>query len=106
MRAARSRARARRSRWPTTARSGPLCGGCLRGRLGRCCSKGGAAVYAAAWDEGLVDYVRLYVTPHVLGPDGLPLLPERSFSSAELRERRIVPLGPDVMIEGYVHGTR
>jgi len=68
--------------------------------------EGGAAVHAAAWDEGLVDYVRLYVTPHVLGPDGLPLLPERSFSSAELRERRIVPLGPDVMIEGYVHGTR
>jgi len=46
------------------------------------------------------------VTPHVLGPDALPLLPERSFSSAALRERRIVPLGPDVMIEGYVHGTR
>ena len=61
---------------------------------------------AAAWDEGLVDYVRLYITPHVLGDAAVPLLPNRSLSPAELRERRIVPLGPDVLIEGYVHGTR
>ncbi|HMB80033.1 MAG TPA: bifunctional diaminohydroxyphosphoribosylaminopyrimidine deaminase/5-amino-6-(5-phosphoribosylamino)uracil reductase RibD, partial [Vicinamibacterales bacterium] len=65
----------------------------------------GAAIHAAAWDEGLVDYVRLYVTPHVLGADAVPLLPERSFSTADLRDRRIAPLGPDVLIEGYVHGT-
>jgi riboflavin biosynthesis pyrimidine reductase len=63
-------------------------------------------VHAAAWDEGLVDYVRLYVTPHVLGDGGVPLLPDREFSSANLRDRRIVPLGPDVLIEGYVHRTR
>jgi hypothetical protein len=50
--------------------------------------------------------VRLYVTPHVLGPGAVPFLPDRSFSSAELRERRIAQLGPDVLIEGYVHGTR
>jgi diaminohydroxyphosphoribosylaminopyrimidine deaminase/5-amino-6-(5-phosphoribosylamino)uracil reductase len=68
--------------------------------------EGGGAVHAAAWDEGLVDYVRLYVTPHVLGDGGVPLLPDREFSSANLRDRRIVPLGPDVLIEGYVHGTR
>jgi riboflavin biosynthesis pyrimidine reductase len=69
-------------------------------------ASGGAAVHAAAWDEGLVDYVRLYITPHVLGADAVPLLPERSFSSADLCDRRIAPLGPDVLIEGYVHGTR
>ena len=63
-------------------------------------------MHAAAWDEGLVDYVRLYVTPHVLGPGGVPLLPDRAFSSADLRDRRVAPLGPDVLIEGYVHGTR
>ena len=68
--------------------------------------EGGGAVHAAAWDEGLVDYVRLYVTPHVLGDRAVPLLPDRGFSSADLRDRRIVPLGPDVLIEGYVHGTR
>ncbi len=68
--------------------------------------EGGAAVHAAAWDEGLVDYVRLYVTPHVLGAKGVPLLAGRSFSSVDLRDRRVAPLGPDVLIEGYVHGTR
>ena len=67
--------------------------------------EGGAAVHAAAWDEGLVDYVRLYVTPHVLGPGGVPLLEDRAFSSADLRRRRVLPVGPDVLIEGYVHGT-
>jgi diaminohydroxyphosphoribosylaminopyrimidine deaminase / 5-amino-6-(5-phosphoribosylamino)uracil reductase len=68
--------------------------------------EGGGAIHAAAWDEGLVDFVRLYVTPHALGPEGVPLLPDRAFSSVDLRDRRIAPLGPDVLIEGYVHGTR
>jgi diaminohydroxyphosphoribosylaminopyrimidine deaminase/5-amino-6-(5-phosphoribosylamino)uracil reductase len=68
--------------------------------------EGGGEVHAAAWDEGLVDYVRLYVTPHALGAGGVPLLPDRSFSSADLHDRRIATLGPDVLIEGYVYGTR
>jgi diaminohydroxyphosphoribosylaminopyrimidine deaminase/5-amino-6-(5-phosphoribosylamino)uracil reductase len=67
--------------------------------------EGGGAVHAAAWDERLVDYVRLYVTPHALGDVAVPLLPDRDFSSADLRDRRVTPLGPDVLIEGYVHGT-
>ena len=58
---------------------------------------------AAAWDEDVVDVVRLYVAPRVLGADGVALLPEREFSSARLFERRVQPLGVDVMIEGYVH---
>jgi diaminohydroxyphosphoribosylaminopyrimidine deaminase / 5-amino-6-(5-phosphoribosylamino)uracil reductase len=74
-------------------------------QIGSLLLEGGAAVHAAAWDEGLVDYVRLYVTPWRLGPEGVPLLADRSFSSADLRDRRVVPLGPDVLIEGYVHGT-
>lgn len=68
--------------------------------------EGGAAVHASAWDEGLVDYVRLYVTPHIVGPDGLKLLDGRRFSSAGLVEQHVEPLGPDVLIEGYVHGPR
>jgi diaminohydroxyphosphoribosylaminopyrimidine deaminase/5-amino-6-(5-phosphoribosylamino)uracil reductase len=75
-------------------------------QVGFAVARGGAAIHAAAWDEGLVDYVRLYITPHVLGDGAVPLLPDRSFSSAELRERRIASLGPDVLIEGYVHGSR
>ena len=77
---------------------------CLAARqVGSLLLEGGAAVHAAAWDEGLVDFVRLYVTPRVLGDGAVPLLPDRSFSPAELRERRIASLGPDVLIEGYVH---
>ena len=68
--------------------------------------EGGAAMHAAAWDERVVDYVRLYVTPHVLGPAGVPLLADRSFSPVNLRERRVTPLGSDVLMEGYVHGSR
>jgi diaminohydroxyphosphoribosylaminopyrimidine deaminase/5-amino-6-(5-phosphoribosylamino)uracil reductase len=74
--------------------------------IGSLLLEGGAALHAAAWDEGLVDFVRLYVTPHVLGPDGVPLLCGRPFASAELVGRRIEPLGADVLVEGYVHGPR
>src|SRR5216117_2742201 len=99
-----SKRAARRLRWLETRRSARPCNVSPRGRSVRCCSRG-AAVHAAAWDEGLVDYVRLYVTPRVLGAGGVALLPGRSFSSADLRDRRIAPLGPDVLIEGYVHGS-
>jgi diaminohydroxyphosphoribosylaminopyrimidine deaminase/5-amino-6-(5-phosphoribosylamino)uracil reductase len=68
--------------------------------------EGGAAVHQAAWDAGVVDFVRIYVTPHVLGPGGLRFLDGRRFSTTALFGRRVVPLGPDVLIEGYVHGPR
>jgi len=72
-------------------------------QIGSLLLEGGAAMHTAAWDEGLVDYVRLYVTPHVLGNGGVELLSGRGFSSAALFERRVESLGPDVVIEGYVH---
>jgi diaminohydroxyphosphoribosylaminopyrimidine deaminase/5-amino-6-(5-phosphoribosylamino)uracil reductase len=65
--------------------------------------EGGAALHCAAWDEGLVDAVQLYVAPVSLGPDGVPLLDGRGFVSTALLERRVDLLGPDVLIEGYVH---
>ena len=68
--------------------------------------EGGAALHAAAWDEGLVDFVRLYATPDVLGPGGVPLLNGRPFSSEDLVERHVQALGADTLIEGYVHGPR
>jgi diaminohydroxyphosphoribosylaminopyrimidine deaminase/5-amino-6-(5-phosphoribosylamino)uracil reductase len=68
--------------------------------------EGGAALHAAAWDEGVVDYVRLYVTPHTLGPGAVRLLDGRPFSADTLGERREEALGPDLLIEGYVHGAR
>jgi len=71
--------------------------------IGSLLLEGGAGLHEAAWDEGLVDFVRLYVTPHVLGSDGVPFLARRSFSTADLVDRSVRPLGADVLIEGYVH---
>ena len=65
--------------------------------------EGGAALHAAAWDEGVVDAVQLYVAPVSLGAEGVPLLDGRGFVSTALIERRVDLLGPDVLIEGYVH---
>lgn len=68
--------------------------------------EGGAAVHRAAWDAGVVDFVRLYVTPHVIGASGVRFLEGHRLPPASLVERRVEPLGPDVLIEGYVHGPR
>src|SRR5262249_54007253 len=65
--------------------------------------EGGSLVQRAAWDEDVVDYVQLYVAPMWLGSDGVPLLEDCSFATTSLIERRVEQLGPDVLIEGYVH---
>jgi diaminohydroxyphosphoribosylaminopyrimidine deaminase / 5-amino-6-(5-phosphoribosylamino)uracil reductase len=65
--------------------------------------EGGARLHGTVWDEGLVDYVQLYVAPPWLGDEGVPLLAGRNFSPASLHERRVEQIGPDVLIEGYVH---
>jgi diaminohydroxyphosphoribosylaminopyrimidine deaminase/5-amino-6-(5-phosphoribosylamino)uracil reductase len=75
-------------------------------QIGSLLLEGGAAIHRAAFDEGVADFVRLYVTPHVLGPGAVRFLDGRPFSSAALIDRRVEPLGPDVLIEGYVHGAR
>ena len=65
--------------------------------------EGGAGLHAAAWDAGVVDYVQLYVAPVSLGEAGVPWLEGRRFHSMDLFHRRVDLLGPDVLIEGYVH---
>jgi diaminohydroxyphosphoribosylaminopyrimidine deaminase/5-amino-6-(5-phosphoribosylamino)uracil reductase len=65
--------------------------------------EGGAALHAAVWDAGLIDYVQLYVAPVWLGDSGVRWLDGRYFSTMDLHHRRVEPLGPDVLIEGYVH---
>jgi diaminohydroxyphosphoribosylaminopyrimidine deaminase/5-amino-6-(5-phosphoribosylamino)uracil reductase len=65
--------------------------------------EGGAAVHQAAWEEGIVDYVQLYVAPVTLGGGGAALLEGHMFAPASLHEQRMRVLGPDVLIEGYVH---
>jgi diaminohydroxyphosphoribosylaminopyrimidine deaminase/5-amino-6-(5-phosphoribosylamino)uracil reductase len=80
---------------------------CLGDReIGSLLLEGGAVIHRAAWDEGVADFVRLYVTPHQIGPGGVRFLNGRPFSSSGLFEMRVEPLGPDVLIEGYVHGPR
>jgi diaminohydroxyphosphoribosylaminopyrimidine deaminase/5-amino-6-(5-phosphoribosylamino)uracil reductase len=66
--------------------------------------EGGAKLHRSAWEENVVDLVRLYVTPHVLGGEGVRFLEGCHFATTALIDRRVVPLGPDVLIEGYVHG--
>jgi diaminohydroxyphosphoribosylaminopyrimidine deaminase/5-amino-6-(5-phosphoribosylamino)uracil reductase len=68
--------------------------------------EGGAALHAAFWDAGVVDYVQMYVSPTWLGDAGVPSMDGRDFSTAALVERRVELLGPDVLIEGYVHRPR
>jgi diaminohydroxyphosphoribosylaminopyrimidine deaminase / 5-amino-6-(5-phosphoribosylamino)uracil reductase len=65
--------------------------------------EGGARLHAAAWDADVVDYVQLYVTPAALGPTGVPLFGGRPWSMSSVIEPRIEVLGPDTLIEGYVH---
>src|SRR4029450_5644823 len=67
--------------------------------------EGGAALHAAAWSAGVVDRVRCYVTPAVLGAAGLPWAMPSTFGLAALGPTRAGPLGNDGMVEADVHRT-
>lgn len=77
-----------------------------RRRIGSLMLEGGAAVHRAAWDEGVADFVSVYRTPHVLGANGVRFLGGAPFSPEALVDAHTAHLGPDVLIEGYVHGPR
>jgi diaminohydroxyphosphoribosylaminopyrimidine deaminase/5-amino-6-(5-phosphoribosylamino)uracil reductase len=68
--------------------------------------EGGSEVHAAAWDEDLVDLVSIYICPRRIGSGGVPFLGGRAFDAVTLVDRREERLGPDRLIEGYVHGPR
>ena len=65
--------------------------------------EGGASVHAAVWDEGVVDYVQLFVAPAALGPEGVRLFEGYDLALSSLIEPKVEVLGPDTLIEGYVH---
>jgi diaminohydroxyphosphoribosylaminopyrimidine deaminase/5-amino-6-(5-phosphoribosylamino)uracil reductase len=70
--------------------------------------EGGPTLHDACWRAGLVDRVELFVSPRAIGPHGVPwaMLPDGSIAS--LSDLRAMPVGDDVLIEGYVehvHGT-
>jgi diaminohydroxyphosphoribosylaminopyrimidine deaminase/5-amino-6-(5-phosphoribosylamino)uracil reductase len=66
--------------------------------------EGGVALQSAAWKAGVVDAVHLYVAPMTLGEEAISWLETDTMSIASLVDRRVTPLGPDVFMEGYVHG--
>ena len=65
--------------------------------------EGGPTLHAALWHQGLVDRVQMYVTPHHLGPDGLPWFATAAAVEAKLHDVRKLPLGADLLVEGDVH---
>jgi diaminohydroxyphosphoribosylaminopyrimidine deaminase/5-amino-6-(5-phosphoribosylamino)uracil reductase len=71
--------------------------------IGSLLLEGGAGLHRAAFDEGVVDRVQMFVSPTELGPAGLPWLPLERVALAALETSRIEPLGEDVLIDGYVH---
>ncbi len=64
--------------------------------------EGGAVLYRAAWAAGVVDRVRLYVAPVVLGPTGVQWMPDGRFSFAALAGCLTRCLGEDVLLEADV----
>jgi diaminohydroxyphosphoribosylaminopyrimidine deaminase / 5-amino-6-(5-phosphoribosylamino)uracil reductase len=65
--------------------------------------EGGTELHTAFWQAGVVDYVQMYVSPDWIGQDGVGMLAGGEFSTATLVDRHVDLLGPDVLIEGYVH---
>jgi diaminohydroxyphosphoribosylaminopyrimidine deaminase/5-amino-6-(5-phosphoribosylamino)uracil reductase len=65
--------------------------------------EGGAALHAAAWNAGIVDRVRTYITPHSLAPEGVQWNMPQSFDWTMLHDTRSEWLGEDCLLEGYVH---
>jgi diaminohydroxyphosphoribosylaminopyrimidine deaminase / 5-amino-6-(5-phosphoribosylamino)uracil reductase len=64
--------------------------------------EGGPTLHRAAWDEGIVDRVQIFVTPQVVGASGLPWLPYESFKMSDLAHMTVEPIGDDVLVEGLV----
>jgi diaminohydroxyphosphoribosylaminopyrimidine deaminase/5-amino-6-(5-phosphoribosylamino)uracil reductase len=67
--------------------------------------EGGSVLHAAAFRDGVVDMVQAYVTPVELGPGGLPVAEALLKALPGLHGAHVEALGPDRVIEGYVHGT-
>ncbi|MEO8538258.1 MAG: bifunctional diaminohydroxyphosphoribosylaminopyrimidine deaminase/5-amino-6-(5-phosphoribosylamino)uracil reductase RibD [bacterium] len=64
--------------------------------------EGGPSLLASLFEAELADEVHAYVAPRILGPDGIPLLPDSPrFDAEPLREVELEVLHPDVLIRGY-----
>jgi diaminohydroxyphosphoribosylaminopyrimidine deaminase/5-amino-6-(5-phosphoribosylamino)uracil reductase len=65
--------------------------------------EGGGRLHAALWDADLVDYLQLYIAPVWIGRGGVPAFGGRTVAAGALVDQHVELLGPDVLIEGYVH---
>jgi diaminohydroxyphosphoribosylaminopyrimidine deaminase / 5-amino-6-(5-phosphoribosylamino)uracil reductase len=90
----------------------PIPGGDLRQSFKRLADReitsvvleGGVTMHRAAWAERLVDAVHLYIAPIMIGPAGVSWLDSNTLPVVSLADRRMMACGPDVFMEGYVHG--
>jgi diaminohydroxyphosphoribosylaminopyrimidine deaminase/5-amino-6-(5-phosphoribosylamino)uracil reductase len=71
--------------------------------IGSLILEGGPTLHRSAWTARIVDRVQMFRTPRIVGAAGVPWLEHAGFSLDELTDVRTVPLGDDVMVEGYVH---
>jgi diaminohydroxyphosphoribosylaminopyrimidine deaminase / 5-amino-6-(5-phosphoribosylamino)uracil reductase len=65
--------------------------------------EGGPQMHRAFWDADLIDRVQIFVTDRVIGSRGTGWLESRVMSSERIGEHSATPVGPDVLLEGYVH---
>jgi riboflavin biosynthesis pyrimidine reductase len=68
--------------------------------------EGGATLHRAALDAAVVDEVHVYITPAVLGAEGVEWMGEGRMAWESLEDRRAVWLGDDVLVVGHVHRNR
>jgi diaminohydroxyphosphoribosylaminopyrimidine deaminase / 5-amino-6-(5-phosphoribosylamino)uracil reductase len=65
--------------------------------------EGGPGLHRAFWDAGLVDRVEMYITPRLLGPEGVEWLPFSLLAGATLSDVTARLVGDDILIEAYVY---
>jgi diaminohydroxyphosphoribosylaminopyrimidine deaminase / 5-amino-6-(5-phosphoribosylamino)uracil reductase len=72
--------------------------------------EGGPTLHRAAWEEGVVDRVEMFVAPHAVGAGGVPWMTYETFALTDLVDVTAEPVGDDVLIQGFaasdVHRAR
>lgn len=64
--------------------------------------EGGPTLHRAAWEEGVVDRVEMFVAPHAVGAGGVRWMTHETFALTDLVDVTAEPVGDDVLIQGFV----
>lgn len=68
--------------------------------------EGGGRVLASALEADCVDEIAFFMAPCILGGKALAINTERSFKCGiPVRDLKVTRLGPDILLQGYVHRT-